>query len=203
MKTEKQYVDAIGQVIPAKYVKAYDRKRDATARAILRDWLKAEQMLAEVKERSIQRVRLLQAAAEKEEGVKSLGGEKGNVQFRSFDGAIMVRYDADSRTEFDERLALAQQLIGEAVKELSAGAKNEDLVEIATRAFRPRRTGRLDMQRVRDLCTYNVSHPKWKQAVEIIKKCERQIGTRNYVRVSVREKLDEKPRHIILDIAAV
>lgn len=202
-KSTKMYVDPDGQAIPAKYVKSYDRQRDATAQAILKDWLKAQQVLANVKERTVARITALQEAARKDSGVKDLGGAKGNIQFRSFDGNIVVRYDADARTEFDERLALAQQLINEAVHELAAGAKDADLVEIATRAFQPRRSGRLDMQRVRDLCSYNVSHPKWKQAVDIIKKCERQVGTRNYIRVAVREDADKRPAFIALNIAEI
>ncbi len=203
MSTTKTYTDPLGQPVPAKYVKPYDRKRDAVAKAILADFQKAEALLIAVKERSVARVRDLQESARKDAGVKALGGEKGNIQFRSFDGSILIRYDADARTEFDERLALAQQLINEAVKELAAGSKNADLVEIATRAFQPRRSGRLDMQRVRDLCNYKVSHPKWKQAVEIIKTCERQVGTRNYIRVAVREDRDSKPTYINLNIAEV
>lgn len=199
----KIYTDPLGHPVPARYVPAYDRQRDAAARSILKDWKRAEQMLVDVQERAIARIKALQAAAAKDAKVKNLGGEKGNIQFRSFDSSIMVRYDADARTEFDERLALAQQLINEAVKELSAGSQNADLIEIATRAFQPRRSGRLDMQRVRDLCTYKVSHPKWKKAVEIIKKCERQVGTRNYLRVAVRENRDSKPRYIPLDISRV
>lgn len=201
--TPKTYFDPAGIAVAAKYVPAYDKKRDATAKAILKEFLRAEALLADVKANSVRRILALQDAAAKASGIKPLGGAKGNIQFRSFDGTITVRYDADAKTEFDERLAMAQQLINEAVQEIAVDAKNADLVEIATRAFQPRSTGRLDMQRIRDLCHYNVRHPKWKQAVEIIKQCERQVGTRNYIRVCVRENLDSAPRHINLDIAKV
>lgn len=203
MKKEKTYLDPRGDAIPARHVPPYDKKRDATAKAILRDFLKAERMLADLKERAIARIRELQEFAAKQAGVKPLGGLKGCIQFRDFAGMILVKYDADARTEFDERLAMAQQLINEAVQEMTADSRNSDLVEIVSRAFQPRRSGRLDMQRIRDLRNYKVSHPKWKQAVEIIRNCERQVGTRAYIRVAVREARDQKPRTIHLDIAKV
>jgi len=59
------------------------------------------------------------------------------------------------------------------------------------------------MQRIRDLRTYNVRHPKWKKACKIISECERAIGHREYITVTVRENAADKPRSIYLDIARV
>lgn len=201
MENEKVFVDALGQQVPVKYVKAYDRLRDKIARSIARDW-KAEQVRLEaLKNSTIDRIEQLRKASAKEAGVKELGGREGYIQFRSFDGSITVRLDNAKRTEFDERLELAQRLIMEAVRELSQDSQNADLVEIATRAFQPRKGGNLDMQRIRELRSYKVSHPKWKQAVQIISDCERVIGHRRYVRVDVREDAGKEPASICLDIS--
>jgi hypothetical protein len=59
------------------------------------------------------------------------------------------------------------------------------------------------MQRIRDLRTYNVKHPKWRKACEIISECERVVGFRRYVRVTVRKEKDAAPENVILDIAAL
>lgn len=197
----KVYVDAQGQAVPAAYVKPYDRQRDKLARQILADWEAEQERLRALKARTIERIEKLQALAAQTAGV-SLGGKKGNIQFRSFDGNITVSFKNQARTEFDERLGLAQQLIMEAVQELADGA-DHDLVEIATKAFQPRSSGRLDMQQVRDLRTFNVKHKKWKQACEIIADCERRIGSRQYVMVSKRPGPDVKPEPVLLDIAAL
>lgn len=196
------YTDPQGNEIPAKYVKPYDRERDRIAKRILARWEKAQAMLAKVKADTLADIAALQAKAEKTAGV-NLGGKKGNIQFRDFAGRITIGLDIQARTEFDERLNLAQTLIMEAVQEMSADANNADLVEIATKAFQPRKSGKLDMQRVRDLRTYNVRHPKWKKACEIIADCERKIGSREYIRVAVRTAPDANPSPILLDIAAI
>ena len=197
------YVDARGEKVPARYVGRYDRLRDQIARSIARDWEAMEARLKVLKASTLGRVDRLREAAAAEANVKDLGGEQGYIQFRSFDGAVTVRVDNAKRTEFDERLALAQRLIEEAVREMTVGEHNADLVEIATRAFQPRSSGSLDMQRVRDLRTLKVNNEKWKEACRIIGECERVVGHRRYVRVSVRRGPDAKPEWIALDIAAV
>jgi len=198
---EKTYTDPTGQHVPAKYVPAYDKLRDQIARRIAKSWQDEQVRLAKIKTDTMADIEKLVAAAAKEAGV-SLGGEKGNLQFRSFDGSITIQNDRQYRTEFDERLQFAQQLINEAIAELTDGS-NADLAEIARKAFQPRRTGNLDMQRIRDLRTYNVTHPKWKQACEIIADCERTVAYRDYIRVAVRLAPDAKPQPITLDIASL
>jgi hypothetical protein len=196
------YTDPAGEKVPAKYVKPYDKLRDHIARQIEKDWQAEQARLAACKLRTVAAIQKLQEAAAAEAGV-DLGGEKGNLQFRSFDGSITISLDRQYRTEFDERLQFAQALIKEAVAEMTEGTSNADLAEIATKAFTPRKTGNLDMQRIRDLRTYNVSHPKWKQACEIISDCERTVAFRDYIRVAVRTAPDAKPQPITLDIASL
>ena len=201
--TDKYYIDALGDKVPARHVKQYDKLRDRTSQQIARLWKAEEQRLSDLKAKTCALIEKLQEAAAKDAGVKDLGGVKGNIQVRSYDGTITIALDNAKRTEFDERLQLAQELIMQAVRELADGEHNADLIEIATKAFQPRRSGNLDMQRIRDLKSYNVRHPKWKKAIEIISECERTIGHRQYVRVAVRESGDKKPRNILLDVAKV
>ena len=199
----KYYTDPTGEKVPAKYVPAYERLRDRTAQTIAREWAAEQKRLVALSERTFALIAKLQAAAEQTVEGKGLGGAKGNIQFRSFDGGITVRVDNARRTEFDERLQIAQRLINEAVKEMSEGAQDADLVEIASKAFQPRSSGNLDMQRIRDLRKYKVRNAKWQEACKIIGECERVIGHRRYVRVAVRPAPEAEPESIILDIAAV
>jgi hypothetical protein len=202
MAKKEYYTDPAGEKVPAKYVKAYDKKRDAIAQRIAKRWQDERTRLAKIKAETIADIQALVDAAELETAV-SLGGAKGNIQFRSFDGSITVISDRQFRTEFDERLTMAQQLIGEAIADMTADAENADLAEIARRAFEPRKSGNLDMQRIRDLRRYNIKHPKWAQACEIISECERTVGHRDYLRVMVRNAPDAKPEAVVLDIAAL
>lgn len=200
MPKKAYYTDPAGEKVPAKYIKPYDKLRDRIALRIEKMWLHEENRLAKIKADTAALIEQLMQAAEKEADV-SLGGRKGNVQFRSFDGSVTVSLDRQYRTEFDERLQIAQTLISEAIAEMTDNVDDADLEEIARRAFQPRKSGNLDMQRIRDLRSYNVKHPKWQKACQIISECERTIGHRDYIRVTTRRHADENPKTIKLDIA--
>ncbi len=211
---KQTYTDPTGDTVSAKWVPAYDKLRDQIAERIAKPWADEEARLAKLKSATIADIEKLVEAAEKTAGV-SLGGAKGNLQFRSFDGSITISMDRQYRTEFDERLQLAQQLITEAVKEMresiivtdAATAKArqniEDLGVVATGAFQPRKNGNLDRQRIRDLRKMPVRHQKWQQAMAIIGICERTVAFRDYIRVAVRLAPDAKPQPITLDIASL
>ncbi len=206
-QSKKVYIDPDGNTVPAKHVSAYDRKRDAIANRIFNLWGAEEQRLTSLKAATNRLLDELRAAAAKEAGVK-LGGAKGYLQFRSFDGRIIIRFENRSKTEFDERISLVQQLIREAIDELAAdagrGAKVQELRKVADAAFKPRgKDGRLDRQRVRDIATVQVDHPKWRKAAELIRECDKVVGHQEYVRVAKRLAPEAEPIPIILDIAKV
>ena len=212
MATTKYYTDVRGDKVAANYLSSYEKLRDKIANRIAKRWAEEQTRLAKIKADTVNDIQTLVEAAEKDNDV-SLGGEKGNIQFRSFNGNITIISDRQFRTEFDERLKLAEKLIEEAIAEMTAKAEQLqdqemkqtvlNLVEIARKAFKPRKSGNLDMQRIRDLRKYQVKHPKWEQACEIISDCERTVGHRDYLRVLVRNAPDAKPEPVVLDIAAL
>mgnify|MGYP000845351636 FL=1 len=204
-KSQKFYVDPEGNRIPAKHVRPYDRKRDAIANRIFNLWGAEEQRLTALKATTNRLLDEIRDAAAKEAGVK-LGGAKRYLQFRSFDGRIIIRFENRSKTEFDERISIVQQLIGEAIDELATDAgrsgKVQELRKVADAAFKPRgKDGRLDRQRVRDIAAVQVDHPKWRKAADLIRECDKVIGHAEYVRVAKRLAPDAEPIPIILDIS--
>lgn len=206
-KSQKFYVDPEGNQIPAKHVRPYDRTRDAIANRIFNLWGAEEQRLTAIKATTNRLLDELREAAAKEAGVK-LGGAKGYLQFRSFDGRIVIRFENRSKTEFDERISIVQQLIREAIEELASDAgrsgKVQELRKVADAAFKPRgKDGRLDRQRVRDIAAVQVDHPKWRKAAELIRECDKVIGHAEYVRVAKRLATNAPEIPIILDISKV
>jgi len=208
-KRKTHYTDALGQQIPAKYVSAYDRARDAAAEAIRARWEDMERRMVELHRWTVQQVAEVVFASR--DGAREIGGgSRGNAQFRSFDGRVVVSLDVQAREEFEAQLiAEAQRLVLEVIAEgqeliraSGAGGLAVDVAEIAARAFTPRKSGKLDMARVRELTTLKVAHPKWERAMEIIGSAARIVGARRYLRVEVRETPASQPRPIQLDMAA-
>lgn len=206
-KSQKIYTDPDGNPVPAKYLSAYDKARDRITRKIYDLWGKEEERLTQLRAQTERLIDEVRQAAAKEAGVK-LGGAKGYLQFRSFDGRIIVRFENVAQVDFDERLSLAQQLIGEAIDDMagdtSRNAKLAGLRKIAEAAFKPRgKNGKLDRQRVRDIANVQVNHPKWRKAAELIRECETITGHKAYVRVAKRLAPEAPPIPIVLDITKV
>jgi len=206
-KSQKIYTDPDGNPVPAKYISAYDKARDRITRKIYDLWGKEEERLTQLRAQTERLIDEVRQAAAKEAGVK-LGGAKGYLQFRSFDGRIIVRFENVAQVDFDERLSLAQQLIGEAIDDMagdtSKNAKLAGLRKIAEAAFKPRgKNGKLDRQRVRDIANVQVNHPKWRKAAELIRECETITGHKAYVRVAKRLAPEAPPIPIVLDITKV
>lgn len=214
MKKTVKYINPLGNEVPPESVSKFDKERDRTVRAVLADWQRARAALEAVSARTNARLDKIRKLAAKQAGVQ-LGGAKGYFQLRSFDGKIIVRFENVAVQEFDERLELAQRLVFEVIDDCtrigSAGPNGpaqvsavQELRTIASEAFRPRgREGKIDRQRIRDLLNIKVGHPKWRQAQDIIRECDRTIGHRAYVRVAVQADPKAKPEPIILDICKV
>jgi hypothetical protein len=214
-KRKTTYTDPLGQTIPAKYVGNYDKARDAAAEEIAARWLKMEGVLQDLHTWTVEKVVGVVAASATalaaEPGAKAIGqGARGNAQFRSFDGNVVVSLDAQAREEFEPQLiAEAQRLVQEviaegtaAIRASGAGGLAVDVGQIAERAFTPRKSGRLDMARVRELTTLRVAHPKWEHAMEIISRASRLVGVRRYLRVEVRPGPSSQFRPVQLDMAS-
>lgn len=207
-KTQKTYIDPDGNPVPAKHVSAYDKARDRIANRIARIWLEERTRLCEVRDWTMELIDEVRAMAAKDGRVK-LGGAKGYMQFRDFRGRIVVRFENVAQTEFDERLALVQQLIYEAIDDLAGdttkNAKIQELRKIADAAFKPRgKNGKLDRQRVRDIANVQVNHPKWRKAADLVRECDKVVGHREYVRVLTSpDPAIEKHQPIVLDVSKV
>lgn len=207
-QSQKFYIDPSGEKIPAKYVSAYDKKRDRIAIQIARLWLDERKRLESVKEKTFALIEEVRQAAAKDSKVK-LGGKKGYMQFRDFRSHVVVRFENRAKMEFDERLALVQQLITQAIEDLAGdsgrNARILELRKVADAAFRPRgKDGKLDRQRVRDIANVQVDHPKWRKAAEIIRECDRIVGHKPYIRVLMtNDPAVEKHQPITLDISQI
>lgn len=203
-KKKEYYTDPTGFNVPARLVSEHEKLRDRKSLLIAKEWAEMEERLVALKKRTKDHIDCVVASAANSAGVKTLGGAKGNIQFRSYDSNITISYDKPKRTEFDERLRFAQDLMLEALRDLlNVGQAVEDLVTIVMEFYRPNRSGNIDKQKVRELRKITrVKHAKWQQAIKILGECERTIGYREYIRVSVRQP-DGKSRNILLDIAKV
>jgi hypothetical protein len=201
MIADRMMTDAAGDQVPVKYVTQYDRERDRIARRILARWLKARKMIEEVyAETSEDLEHIEQMAAEGRTGARKLG-VKGNFQFMSFDALISICRSARYELLFDERLKIAQDIINEIVAEKATGI-DEDVAEILRNVFRPTRDGFLSQARVMGLFRLKIKHPRWSEAMDLIRDSIQARKGKNLLAVRRKAHRDANWESILLDIAA-
>jgi hypothetical protein len=132
-----------------------------------------------------------------EYGIKR-GGKKGNITLPNFDASLKVLLSRDEQAQFDERLALGQQLIRECIDELLDGA-NPELKMIIDNAFQVNKQGQVSVARIMGLRHLKISHPKWNQAMEVLKDSIFAAGRRTYIRLYERKRETDKYTQISLD----
>lgn len=196
-------IDASGQSVPIKYVKPYDRMCDRVARRVVARHLKARKELVKVLEEITNDVGLIEQEASKgRSGVRSLG-VKGNFQFGSFDGLMLVSRSARYDLRFDERLTVAQGIIEEIIREMTEkiGVDN-DIAEFLRQAFKTTSNGLLSKARVMGLFRLKITHPRWNEAMDLIRESIEARRGKNLYRVQVKANRDSDWQSIELDLSA-
>jgi hypothetical protein len=198
---ERMMVDAQGQQVPVRYVTRYDRERDRLVRGIATDWRKANAVVQEVYERTEATLRKLEDLAAEGRPERKLG-RRGNFQASSFDGLIQAARSARYELRFDERLRTAQEIIEGIIEEKSEGV-DADLAELVRGIFRPTSDGLLSQARVMGLFRLRIKHPRWAEAMDLIRASIESRRGKNLLSVRVKANRDAEWESIPLDIAAV
>ena len=199
MTTPKTMTDAQGQQVPLAYVKPYDRQRDRIARRCLVRWLKTRTMLERVYKETAADIEAIEEMAADGRTDRHLG-KKGNFQFTSFDGLIQVARSARYELRFDERLRTAQEIIETIINEKAEGA-DADLAELVKGIFRPTSDGLLSQARVMSLFRLKIKHPRWSEAMDLIRESIESRRGKNILSVRLKPTRDEEWISILLDIA--
>jgi len=199
-KLEKTMTDAAGAAVPVKYVKSYDKRRDLLARRIRTRWEVAQLILARVyRETAADVAEIEKLAASGRTGARGLG-VKGNFQFQSFDGLIQVSRAARYEIRFDERLKSAQEIIEGIIREKTE-AIDSDIAEMLRGVFRPTSDGLLSQARVMGLFRLKISHPRWSEAMDLIRESIESRKGKTLFSVRSKASRESEWKSIELDIA--
>lgn len=132
----------------------------------------------------------------------ALGGKKGNVSMTSYDGTRMIKVQVANLIRFDERIQAAEQLINECLGELTdhPGIPS-DLKTIVANTFARNSQGQLSVTKVIGLLRWDIKHPKWLRAMDIIRDAMQVVGSAEYIRLYERDTPESQWKAIPLDIA--
>jgi hypothetical protein len=198
---EKALTDAQGQQVPLRYIKAYDRERNRMVTAIAADWEKMRERLEALYQATEERLQRLEDMARDGRQERRMG-VRGNFQVSSFDGLITVSRSARYELRFDERLQVAREIIEGIIAEKAQNV-DPDLAELLRGAFRPSSDGLLSQSRVMSLFRLKIQHPRWQEAMNLIRESIESRRGKNLLAVRRKPHREAEFESILLDIAAV
>lgn len=191
--------DAQGRLVPIEMVKEIDRERDSLVKEIVDRARELAGLLEYFKVRTMQDIEAFVELSAERFGT-NIGGIKGNITLRSYDGRYRLQRDMDEYLVFDERLQVAKALIDECIHKWAEGTTAE-IRALINDAFQVDKRGRVNTKRILSLRRINIEDPTWKRAMDAISESVQVAGSRAYIRVYERQDSGEY-RQINLDLAA-
>lgn len=178
--------NAQGSLVPISKIKEIDLLRDSTVKELIGDAKAMHQVLAEFKQKALDAVDAFVELSAEQYGAK-LGGKKGNLTLRSFDGKCRVLVAIADRIVFDERLQVAKALIDECIHEWSEGG-NDNIRVLINDAFQVDSQGKINTGRVLGLRRLDISDRKWLEAMKAISDSVTVDSTKEYLRFYVQDE---------------
>ncbi|MNX34303.1 DUF3164 family protein [Variovorax boronicumulans] len=127
---------------------------------------------------------------------------KGNVTLATFSGNYKIIRQVSDTLVFDERLQVAESLIGECIQDWSKGSKAE-IKALVNSAFQVDKAGQISTSRVLGLRNIAIDDPRWLQAMQAINDSMRVASSKSYTRYYERDERSGEYLPIVLDVAAV
>jgi len=192
--------DAQGRLVPEEMVKEIDKLRDQTVRRIVAGALVAAETVGDFKRIAESDIKAFTALSAEEYGT-NLGGVKGNITLRSYDGKYRVCRDIAESLVFDERLQVAKALIDQCINSWAAGS-DAKIRTLILDSFQVDKQGRVNTKRILGLRKLNIEDAAWKRAMDAIGESIQVANSRAYVRVYERQE-DDSYKLINLDLASL
>jgi hypothetical protein len=189
-----------GHQVPMDMVTDIDKLRDQTVRSISAKALDMKKQLTAFKQELRNELfSYLDASAKRFK--KTHGGKKGNITLMSYDGSLMLKLCVNEHIVFDERLQIAKTIIDECINKWSKGSRSE-IRALVNNAFYVDKAGNINTARILGLRRLDITDPDWKKAMEAITESIQVSGSKEYLRVYVREANGEY-KQVPLDVAAL
>jgi len=192
--------DALGRLVPEETVKEIDKLRDQTVRRIVALALETAEAVKKFKAMADTDIAAFTGISAESFGT-TLGGVKGNITLRSFDGQYKVCKEIGEFLTYDERLQVAKALVDECISAWSDGA-DAKIRALVMDAFQVNKAGRVNLKRILALRQLSIDDPTWKRAMDAISESIQVAGSKAYIRVYERQA-DDSYKQINLDLASL
>lgn len=175
----KNWKNHRGEEVPAVYVPVIDKEREKIVKKYFERASRINGLMVKLKEELLNDCDSFFDGMLVKNGVKTEG--KGNYSLTSFDKVLKIEVNVQGRIEFDDQIQIAHAKIKEYLLEITKDT-NSDIQQIVNAAFQTSK-GKMDVKRVLGLFELHIKHPKWIEAMELIKNSINRNNSKRYVRV--------------------
>lgn len=193
----KMMRDANGDLVPVKYVSAFDKLRDRNVNKIIGNGRKLRTALEKFMIDSI--ALMNEVAAQKESH-----GDKGNLSVSSFDGLLRVSIRQRYNIFFDARVREARDKMFAYVDSVLSRVKAEDaqaLRVILQEAFRVGANNMLSTSKVMALIRMDIKNADWKASQDVLKAALTPQKGKQYLQLETRPDTNHDFVSIRLDVS--
>lgn len=180
------WTDAKGNRVRLGNISETDQMKDEVARRLVAGALAIQGAMAAFKASALDEVMAAKGLIFEKYGV-AVGGKKGNLSVKSFDGSAEVKVQVADLISFGPELQAAKALIDECIEDWADGA-NDNIRTLVEDAFQVNKEGRIDTARVFGLRRHKMKgrdgqpDARWTRAMDAIADAVTVDGTRTYIR---------------------
>lgn len=196
------YVDGKGVAVHPDRVKVEDKIKSEMIDKILGKATEVKETIRTFKNGAYDDVNSYFELLEQEYGLEPKKGAKGNFTLENFSRTAKIQVAVSDNIVFDEKLQIAKRKIDEYLHEITEDSSS-DIQTLISKAFDVDKQGLVSPQKILNLRTYDITHKKWQEAMEIIANSIKVDSTKEYIRFYTRESADKKYKQVSLDMAGV
>ena len=126
--------------------------------------------------------------------------KKGNITLENYSGTVKVEISVADRIAFDEKLQIAKTKLDECLHELTKHSPAA-IKTLITKAFDVDKKGDVSPKKIFALKAYDIDHPKWIEAMQIIDEATEIVSSKSYIRFYTRENIEDAYKIVPLNIA--
>lgn len=185
-ETDEYWLDAAGNRIRLANISEIDQVKEDVTRRLVAGAKSLQGAMVTFKRVAMEEVMAAKSLVFEKYEV-TLGGKKGNITLKSFDGTQEVQVAVAEQISFGPELQAAKALIDECIEDWAEGA-NDNIRTLVEDAFQVNRAGRIDTGRVFGLRRLAMKDrdgnpdARWSRAMDAIADAVRVDGTVTYVR---------------------
>lgn len=191
--------DAKGNLVPVEMIKPADKLEDEVVRKIVAHTVELSDRIARFRAHTMDDLGGFDALLAQEYN-QTRGGAKGNRTYQTFDGLMKVQVTVADFVDFGPQLQIAKKLLDECLTEWAAESRPE-IRAVITRAFNTDKEGQVNRSEIYMLLRLDIDDQRWQSAMQAIRDAMRITGSKEYVRVYRRARIQDQFSPVTVDLA--